>query len=121
MCWLYVDMCTSIYMCGHMMGVCVNTSVGLKLMAGVFLDHSTPYMSRQGLKLNLELTIPDSLASQLAQRIPCLSLPHAGITGVLPCPPSFHVGSGECYSDLHAHMVSAPFTELSSPLSVFYR
>lgn len=111
-CWLYVDMCMSVYMCGHMMGVYVHTCVGLRLVAGVFLDHSTPYMSRQGLKLNLELTISDSLATQLAQRIPCLDLPHAGITGVPPCPPSIHVGFGECNSDLHAHMVSAPFTEL---------
>lgn len=81
--------------------------------AGVFLDHTLRLMSKQGLTLTLELRISDSLASQLPQKMPCLSLPHSGVTGTPPCPLNFRVGFGVWNSVPHAHMVSAPFSELS--------
>lgn len=44
MCVGYMWICMGIYMYGHMLEGYMCICVGLGLIAGVFLDHSTPYV-----------------------------------------------------------------------------
>lgn len=59
------------HVCKHVYQPCIHGST--KLMTGVNLNCSPPYMLRQGLFLNRELTFLTSLARQFALWVPCLS------------------------------------------------
>lgn len=50
--------------CMNRICVCMKSS---RLIFSVFLDHSSPYILRQGLLVNLELTNSVSIASQVVQ------------------------------------------------------
>lgn len=63
------------------------------LMSGVFLGLSPPYLLRQCLSPNLEVTVLDSLGSHLVPGIPSFHLPRTGVRGELSCPASLYMGA----------------------------
>lgn len=77
----------------------------LRSTVGVFLDCSSPYIVRQGLSLNPELTMLSRLASQLAPETACLHLPRTRIRAGGNSHPTG--GSGNGNSAPHACMASS--------------
>lgn len=70
-------MCARVWVC-----------VGLRLLSGIFLGHSSPSMLRYGYLLNTELTISASLANDFMLRVFCFCLTFM-LTEGLPFPSGF--------------------------------
>lgn len=96
--------CMCAYMCGH-----------LRLMSGVFFNHSLPYILRQGHLLN-----PYLANFSTSSHLPChgrVRLPSGRSTSVLPCPPDFYLGAEDLNAVPCACATSILFTDPSPWLS----